>query len=163
MLRPPHRFAAVLAGAALVSLPVGTAAATEPRSVDPPRVGVVAQADETENDETGETENDGGATPLAVGDRDQLVGWWQDRLNDWLLLSGSNTYPIVVDGWFGPQTEQATIEFQESVEDSKPTASSTPPTASPCVTPSKNSKPPRAHRRWRSVIAISWWDGGRTV
>jgi peptidoglycan hydrolase-like protein with peptidoglycan-binding domain len=117
MLRPPHRFAAVLAGAALVSLPVGTAAATEPRSVDPPRVGVVAQTDETENDETGETENDGGAPPLAVGDRDQLVGWWQDRLNDWLLLSGSGMYPIVVDGWFGPQTEQATIEFQESVED----------------------------------------------
>jgi peptidoglycan hydrolase-like protein with peptidoglycan-binding domain len=114
MLRPPHRFAAVLAGAALVSLPVGTAAATEPRSVDPPRVGVVAQADEAENDET---ENDGGAPPLAVGDRDQLVGWWQDRLNDWLLLAGSDTYPIVVDGWFGPQTEQATIEFQESVED----------------------------------------------
>jgi len=75
----------------------------------------VAQTDEADNGT--ENENEEGAPSLAIGDRDQLVEWWQDRLNDWLRLSGSGTYPIVVDGWFGPQTEGATIELQESVED----------------------------------------------
>jgi peptidoglycan hydrolase-like protein with peptidoglycan-binding domain len=155
MFRPPHRFAAVLAGAALVSLPVGTTAATEPRSVDPPRVAVVAQADETETD--------GGAPPLAVGDRDQLVGWWQDRLNDWLLLAGSDTYPIVVDGWFGPQTEQATIEFQESVEDLEANGIVSPTDRVALRDAIEELEAAPGAPRWRSAIAISWWDGGRTA
>ena len=105
----PHRLAAVLAGVALLSASAGVAEATEPRSGDRESTRFVAQVDEAEDEE--------GVPPLAIGDRDQLVGWWQDRLNDWLRLSGSGTYPIVVDGWFGPQTERATIEFQESVDD----------------------------------------------
>ena len=111
----PRRLAAALAGAALFSASVGTAQAVEPRSGDREGARFVAQTDEADNGT--ENENEEGAPSLAIGDRDQLVEWWQDRLNDWLRLSGSGTYPIVVDGWFGSQTEGATIEFQESVED----------------------------------------------
>gem|GEM_PF-2336578 len=56
------------------------------------------------------------AAPVELGDRNELAAWWQDRLNEWLQLSGSELYPIVVDGWFGPNTQAATIEFQESTE-----------------------------------------------
>ncbi len=111
----PHRLVALFAGAALFSATAGTAEATEPRPGDREGTRFVTQTDETD-DET-ENEDEPGAPPLEIGDRDQLVEWWQDRLNDWLRLSGSDSYPIVVDGWFGPQTEAATIEFQESVED----------------------------------------------
>jgi peptidoglycan hydrolase-like protein with peptidoglycan-binding domain len=57
-----------------------------------------------------------GAAPVELGDRNELAAWWQDRLNEWLLLSGSELYPIVVDGWYGPNTQEATIEFQESTD-----------------------------------------------
>src|SRR6056297_1725380 len=54
------------------------------------------------------------AAPVELGDRNELAAWWQDRLNEWLQLSGSELYPIVVDGWYGPNTQQATIAFQEA-------------------------------------------------
>jgi hypothetical protein len=50
------------------------------------------------------------------GDVGERVAWWQDRLNEWLALEGSDLHPIAVDGIFGPETEAATIEFQETVE-----------------------------------------------
>ncbi len=50
-------------------------------------------------------------------DVSETVRWWQARLNEWLDLVTSAMFPIVIDGWFGPQTEAATIEFQ-STEDS---------------------------------------------
>ena len=57
-----------------------------------------------------------GAAPVELGDRNELAAWWQDRLNEWLQLSGSDLYPIVVDGWYGPNTQEATIAFQEATE-----------------------------------------------
>jgi peptidoglycan hydrolase-like protein with peptidoglycan-binding domain len=112
----PHRLGAALVSVALISASAGAAEATEPRLGNWASTAVVTQTDEAEADEA-ETDDGPGAPPLARGDRDQLVEWWQDRVNEWLRLSGSETYPIVVDGWFGPQTEQATIEFQESVDE----------------------------------------------
>ena len=50
--------------------------------------------------------------PTTSDDVRETVRWWQDRLNDWLDLVTSTMFPIVVDGWFGPQTETATREFQ---------------------------------------------------
>lgn len=52
------------------------------------------------------------ALTLARGSEGRLVSFWQDRLNDWLALSGSDRFPITVDGLFGPQTERATRSFQ---------------------------------------------------
>ncbi len=58
-----------------------------------------------------------GAPPVSLGDQDNvLVEWWQDRLNQWLQLTASDMYPIAVDGWFGPQTEAATLEFQRAMD-----------------------------------------------
>jgi hypothetical protein len=57
-----------------------------------------------------------GAPSVELGDRNELAAWWQDRLNEWLQLSGSERYPIPVDGWYGPMTQEATIAFQESTE-----------------------------------------------
>ena len=57
-----------------------------------------------------------GAAPVELGDRNELAAWWQDRLNEWLLMSGSGMYPIVVDGWYGPNTQEATMAFQEATE-----------------------------------------------
>jgi hypothetical protein len=114
MSGPMQRLAAVFAGAALVSTSAGPAWASDLSPDQPNGTQFVAQTDDADDDGT---EAGPVAPPLAEGDRDQLVEWWQDRLNDWLLLSGSDTYPIVVDGWFGPQTEQATIEFQNQHDD----------------------------------------------
>ncbi|MDW3215616.1 MAG: peptidoglycan-binding protein [Ilumatobacteraceae bacterium] len=62
-------------------------------------------------------ETDPGAPPIERGERSELAAWWQDRLNTWLQLSGSSTGQIVVDGWYGPNTEAATLEFQESTDE----------------------------------------------
>ena len=66
------------------------------------------EGDNTDRSETA------AAPPVELGDRNELAAWWQDRLNEWLQLSGSELYPIVVDGWYGPNTQQATIAFQEA-------------------------------------------------
>lgn len=80
-----------------------------------PMAGVVDAAPPAllQQEEGGATE---GAPPVELGDRNELAAWWQDRLNEWLLLSGSDLYPIVVDGWYGPNTQEATIAFQESTD-----------------------------------------------
>ncbi|TVR25104.1 MAG: hypothetical protein EA389_09755, partial [Ilumatobacter sp.] len=78
MYGTPRRLAAALAGAALFSASVGTAQAAEPRSVDREGARFVAQTDEADNGT--ENENEEGTPSLAIGDRDQLVEWWQDRL-----------------------------------------------------------------------------------
>lgn len=57
---------------------------------------------------------DDGAPPLRRGAEGELVSFWQDGLNGWLDLIGSTTFPIAVDGIFGPRTESATREFQDS-------------------------------------------------
>ncbi len=58
-------------------------------------------------------------TVVARGDTGELVAFWQDRLNDYFTLQGSDEDIIAVDGVFGPATEGATREFQivnDSVE-----------------------------------------------
>ncbi len=58
-------------------------------------------------------------TVVAPGDTGELVAFWQDRLNDYYTLKGSEEDTIAVDGVFGPATEGATREFQivnDSVE-----------------------------------------------
>lgn len=57
-----------------------------------------------------------GAPSIERGDRTELAAWWQERLNTWIELAEDTPDPIVVDGWYGPNTEQATIEFQEAVD-----------------------------------------------
>ncbi len=50
---------------------------------------------------------------VAEGDTGELVAFWQDRLNDWIVLSDDVEGTIAVDGVFGPETEAATLQFQE--------------------------------------------------
>lgn len=107
-----RRLTAAIAGMSVLSLSTGVAGAVDSSPAPKGAEQLIAQTDETDADELEEAP---GAVPLARGDRDRLVGWWQDRLNEWLRLSGSGMYPIVVDDWFGPQTEAATLEFQEAV------------------------------------------------
>lgn len=63
-----------------------------------------------------EADQDQVAAPVERGDRGELVAWWQEELNEWLLLSGHELHPIAVDAIFGPETEGATLEFQEATE-----------------------------------------------
>ncbi len=60
-----------------------------------------------------ESEDGVSDTVVARGDEGRLVAYWQDRLNDWLALSGAAD-PITVDGIFGPETEEATLVFQDT-------------------------------------------------
>ncbi|MFN3216742.1 MAG: peptidoglycan-binding domain-containing protein [Acidimicrobiales bacterium] len=81
--------------------------------VDPiDRVALRDAIDALESDDTGEN----GATDrtLTRGDAGTLVAWWQDRLNDWLALSGRDDQTIAVDGIYGPNTETATRTFQDT-------------------------------------------------
>jgi peptidoglycan hydrolase-like protein with peptidoglycan-binding domain len=54
----------------------------------------------------------GGPAPPPGGEL--TVAFWQDRLNTWLQLVGSDLHPIAVDGRFGPGTEAATRLFQDT-------------------------------------------------
>jgi peptidoglycan hydrolase-like protein with peptidoglycan-binding domain len=54
----------------------------------------------------------GGTAPPAGGEL--RVAFWQDRLNLWLHLMGSELFPIPEDGVFGPETEAATRQFQDT-------------------------------------------------
>jgi peptidoglycan hydrolase-like protein with peptidoglycan-binding domain len=51
---------------------------------------------------------------VGPGDTGRLVTLWQDRINVWLSLSGSDYGPIAVDGVFGPETAAATSLFQRA-------------------------------------------------
>jgi hypothetical protein len=66
------------------------------------------------------------ASTLRRGDQGRLVAWWQDRLNEWLALTGSDLHPIAVDGIFGPRTEAATLEFQHADDRVEPNAAIEP-------------------------------------
>ncbi len=59
-------------------------------------------------------ESEDGVTDAVVapGDTGELVAFWQDRLNEYFTLKGSEEDTITVDGVFGPATEGATREFQ---------------------------------------------------
>lgn len=70
------------------------------------RVALRDAIDELESDDSPDR-----STVVARGDTGRLVELWQDRLNDWLALSGSDL-ALRVDGIFGPRTEQATLRFQ---------------------------------------------------
>lgn len=43
------------------------------------------------------------------------MAFWQDRLNVWFGLTGSDTR-LAVDGIFGPNTEAGTLEFQQATD-----------------------------------------------
>jgi hypothetical protein len=45
---------------------------------------------------------------------DQPTLLWEERLNLWLQLVGSELFPIVVDGVFDAETEAATRQFQDT-------------------------------------------------
>lgn len=49
---------------------------------------------------------------LSRGDRGPAVERWQDHLNDWLQVERTEQGRLATDGVFGPNTEQATRDFQ---------------------------------------------------
>ncbi len=51
---------------------------------------------------------------LALGDIGPLVGAWQQALDHWIAAFPGRGAPIAVDGSFGPLTDAATRQFQQS-------------------------------------------------
>ena len=53
-----------------------------------------------------------GLPTLERGDHGSAVADWQNRLNDWLQIERTEQGRLATDGVFGPNTEQATRDFQ---------------------------------------------------
>ncbi|MBD0322570.1 MAG: hypothetical protein ICV72_04180, partial [Aldersonia sp.] len=52
---------------------------------------------------------------LSMWDTGDEVAAWQDAMNDWLQVNAPEAGRLATDGIYGPNTRDATIDFQRDV------------------------------------------------